>query len=78
MFQFSLVRNHKSENITHCALLLLLQNKLRAFQIERRARHGKGVTSNIVSVESAVRGVGGVVVYASLVSLPHKGHVREP
>lgn len=58
MIQFSLVRKHKSENITHCALPLLFQNKLRAFQIERRALHGKGVTGNIVNVESAVRCLG--------------------
>lgn len=81
MFQFCLIRNYKSENTTHCALSLMIWNKLRAFQNEGRVWHGKNVTGRMVNVEGAV---GCLVVLeeqcvmCSLVSLLHKGSVREP
>lgn len=79
--QFCLIKNHKSENTTHCTLSLVIWNKLRAFQNEGQVQRGKNVTGKMVSVEGAV-GCLEVLeeqyVMCSLVSLPHKGSVGEP
>lgn len=54
MFQFCVVRRHEWENTIYCALSLLIQNKIRAFQIEGRVQHGRCVRGGVTGVQGAV------------------------